>query len=777
MNLPAAHLQDSGEATVDSVQLLFHHMPPAWVLGLVLVPGVVLLAFWAYRRPPRSRLLQRVLAGARVALLLLALFLALGPFLRESREQTEPAPLALLYDDSASLQRRDPLPDGAAARLAPVGVTLEAEPRRLDVMTALAASAWRSTLEERYQVQAFRFSERLVPTAADGSGLRGEGAATAVGDALLSLLAENRGRRLPDVVLVSDGRSNRGADPAAVAERLSAEGVRVHVLALGDPRPAPDLSLERVAAPDLVLRGDEALFLLRVRNGGADAGGAVTVRLQDERGRVLDEERLVPDGESGTQLALSARLEEPGEHRLVAEVEPLPDETARDNNRLELPIEVKNMKIRVLYVDGTSRWEYRYLMRRLVRAPEDFQVRCWLADASRDFAQEATSGLDRLRRVPESAEDLLDHFDVVILGDADPARLGPDPLTGARFQEALAEFVRRGGGLLLCAGPAFTPSAYRGSSLEPLLPVVLSSETLGRVPFRPQPADPSLPHPVTLLDQDPRASQRVWRSLTPLWWYWPVERLRPGAQAWLVHPDVTSAEGPMPIVAGAYVPDGWVGWVGTDETWRWRDPEGERHLDRFWRALLRQLASGRLRGEQGRARLDLDRTRIELGDAVTLEARLRDESYQPLLREEGADVFLEGRPNPVHLAPVPDQPGTYRGRFRPTEPGSGLLVLTADGHPDGAPEATARFEVVLPSAEMRVTAQDAAGLRLLAARTGGTLVSADHAGDLLERLDGRERALRTLGSRDQPLDGLPLLGLFLILACGEWLARKWSNLS
>lgn len=774
MQAPA---QAAQSATVESVRLLFHHLPPPWVLGLVLVPGIVLLAFWAYRRPRHPRLSRRVLAGLRLGLLGLAVFLALGPFLRASREQTEPAPLALVYDDSASLQRRDPLPPAARARWREAGVALDAEPRRLDVVRALAGSDWRAALEQRYQLQAYRFSERLVPTAADGGALNGEGAATAIGDALLGVVAEHRGRRLPDIVLVSDGRSNRGAELAGVAERLSAEGVRVHVVALGDARPAPDLSLERVQAPDLVLRGDEALFLLRVRNGGAEAAGEVNVRLLDAGGRVLDEQRVAPGGEAGTQFALSARFEQAGLQHLVAEVEALPEETARDNNRLDLTLEVKDLRIRVLYVDGTSRWEYRFLMRRLVRAPEDFLARCWLADASRDFLQEATSGALRLSRLPETAEELLDQFDVVILGDVDPARMGPDPITGARFQEAVAEFVRRGGGLLFTAGPRYNPSSYRGSVLEPLLPVVLGTPQSLLVPFRPQPADPNLPHPVTLLDQDPQASARVWDALVPLQWYWPVERLRPGAQAWLVHPQAATPEGAQPILAAAYVPDGWVGWLGTDETWRWRDPVNERYLNRFWRALLRQLAAGRLRGEQGRARLDLDRSRIELGDAVTVEARLRDESYQPLLREEGVDAFLEGRPNPVHLAPVPEQPGTYRGRFRPTEVGAGVLYLTAEGLADGTPETSARFEVVLPSAEMRVTAQDAAALELLAARTGGLLVPAERGHDLLERLDGRERAVRTLGSQDRPLPGTPILLLFLLLACCEWLVRKWNNRS
>ncbi|HEX9794450.1 MAG TPA: hypothetical protein VGC54_10750, partial [Planctomycetota bacterium] len=620
-------LQAAAEEAVAGRQreLLFENLPPAWVLGLVLLPGVLALAFLAYRRPARPRLRRRTLAVLRAGLLALALFLAFGPFLRESRTRTEPAPLALLMDDSASMQRTDLLAPQARADLAALGIEVPAEAGRLPLLKGLLASPWRSTLEERYELQAYRFAERLTPTPVDGSALEGQGRATALGDALLGLLAENRGRRLPDVVLFSDGRSNRGAELGPVAARLGAEGVRVHVVGMGDPRPAPNLALERVQAPDLVLEGDDATFLLRVRATGAEIPSEVVVRLRDETGQILREVRVDPVGEAGAQFTMVARMDHAGQRRLVAEVEALPRETSLEDNRLELGVEVKAVRIRVLYVDGKPRWEYRYLATRLVRARRDVRVQVWLADAERGFLQEASADAPRLRRVPATVEELLDNYDVVILGDLDPGDLGADPLAGAQFLEAVAEFVRRGGGLLLAAGPRHNPAAFRGSAIEPLLPVVIGREGEPKaLPVRPEPPNPELPHPVSLLDEKPQRSIELWRSAEPLWWYQPVERLRPGAQAWLVHPEAGNRFGPYVIAAGGYAPEGWVGWIGTDETWRWRWPGGERYVERFWRTMLRHVAAGRLRGGAGRVRLDVDRSRLELGDSVLVEARLRD---------------------------------------------------------------------------------------------------------------------------------------------------------
>ena len=761
----------------EQVELLFERLPAPWVLGLIIVPGLLLLAWYAYRRP--SRPVRPLLTGLRALILGVAVVLLLGPYLRTSTTRTEPAPLALLVDDSASLQRRDALESGALERLAAANLSQEAEPQRLALARKLLESGWRTQLEERYQLQSYRFAERLIPAATDGSDLTGEGRRTAIGEALLSILREHRGRRLPDVVLVSDGRSNFGTAIEEAAGRLAAEGVRVDAVGLGDPRPAPDLALERIRGPEVVLVDDEAVFLLRLTATGDDLPASSRVVLLDETGRELDSAQVPIGADGGTQFPLSARLRDPGERRLVAKVEPLPRETARDNNSLDLVVEVKPVRIRVLYVDGRPRYEYRFLKNRLLRTDRDVTVRAWLADAGRDFLQETSQGLLPLRRVPTTSEELLEEFDVVIIGDVDPTAISPDPLDGARFLEAVAEFVSRGGGLLMLAGPRHNPSAYVGSPVEPLLPVVLSGEPgTTTAPFQPLPADPRSPHPVTLLDTDPQRSELIWsKVLTPLHWYQPVETVRPGAQTWLVNPNEENRHGKRVLAAGGYSPEGWVGWLGTDETWRWRDPVEERYLALFWRSVLRNIAAGRLRGDKGRARLDVDRTRIELGEPVLVEARVRDEAYQPLVEEDGINVYVEERGTPVHLSHLPEEPGRYRGRFRPGELGPLSLVLTDDGSAEGEILASARLTVNLPSAEMRITAQDTAALEALCERTGGRLVPIDRANDLLDALDGRERLTRTLASQDVPLDGRTALLVFLVLAAAEWLLRKRMNLS
>ena len=744
-------------------QLFFTNMPPAWVLWLVIAPAVIAFAAFAYRLRGRNRTTRRTTTVFRVLLLALVIFLCLGPALRDDRVSTEAAPLALLLDDSASMSSMDGA-DGIS---------------RQQLLTELLGGSFREQLESEYELQAWRFEQGLAATEPNGSALTAAGQESAPGDALLALMAEYRGRRMPDIVLFSDGRSTSGTLLPEVTDRLRNEGVKVHVVSFGSATEAPDLVLERIQTPDLVLAGDVALFSLRLRATGANLPENAIVRLLDEDGNEIGDRVLVenPD-ENGVNLVLSAILQEAGERNLVAEVLPAEGETAVENNRISLALTVKEVQVRVLYVEGGPRWEYRYLKDRLIRAERDISLQCWLAEADRNFPQEHSRGVPSLLSLPVDSADLLDNFDLVILGDADPTRLTPDPLDGQRFLASLAEFVEKGGGLLMLAGPRHNPAAYLGSPIEALLPVIIGREdAVPSQEYLPLPPDFKRPHPVVLFDADAETNLQLWTTSAPLWWYAPVERLRPGAQAWLVNRDIENRFGPHVIAASIYAPEGWVGWIGTDETWRWRFPGGEKYVDRFWRSALRHLAITRLRGDHGRLRLDLDRTEVELGAFVQVEARLLDDSFQPVISEEGVPLFLDETGRTSMLHPVPEQPGIYRGRLRAANVGQARVFMTEDGDVDSEVLASARYNVHLSSREMANTTQDEAALIALAGRTGGHMVPISRADELLDTLDGKDRVTRVISSSIRELEAWPFLGLFLVLAAAEWLLRKRMNLS
>ena len=102
-------------------------------------------------------------------------------------------------------------------------------------------------------------------------------------------------------------------------------------------------------------------------------------------------------------------------------------------------------------------------------------------------------------------------------------------------------------------------------------------------PFRPELTPAGVRSPVLSLDDDPVENLRVWKNLPEIYWNYPVTKLKPAAEAYLVHPRATTNDGkPMPLLAAHYYGKGYVLYCGFDETWRWRFNEADRFFGRYW---------------------------------------------------------------------------------------------------------------------------------------------------------------------------------------------------
>ena len=83
-------------------------------------------------------------------------------------------------------------------------------------------------------------------------------------------------------------------------------------------------------------------------------------------------------------------------------------------------LKVKPEKIRVLYIEGAPRWEYRYLKNALARADKSIVFHSFLTSAGQGFAQECSKGERPLGEIPNDRQQLLENYDVIIFGDVPP---------------------------------------------------------------------------------------------------------------------------------------------------------------------------------------------------------------------------------------------------------------------------------------------------------------------------------------------------------------------
>jgi hypothetical protein len=512
---------------------------------------------------------------------------------------------------------------------------------------------------------------------------------------------------------------------------------------------------------------------------GASARGSAGVPL----GRPLaEEEVLVTD--SGARVVLVAPpvpwSAQSSERRFRVSVPPIEGETLRDDNAVEVVVHVAPEKIRVLYIDAYPRYEYRFLHSLLQRSDVNLSTQCFLMSATPDFPQESSRGLPSLQAIPTDRKTLLDSYDVIILGDVNPYAVSPDPSRCEEFMASVHEFVERGGGLILVAGEYDDPRAFAGTPLEDLLPVVLDASagagiegTLTKT-WRPSLEEPANPHEVVRLVPNPKLNRELWEDeggLSPLYWYCPVVRAKPGAQVLLRHPEDANANGRYPLLVAGWFPAGRTLFVGFDETWRWQYRYGTRFHERFWRNAIRWVALSRLRSGDRRVQLDTLKSRYDLDERVTLEARVLDEDYRPSERQDlGARLLShDGTTREIRLERVPDRPGLFRASFDVERPG----IYSASIEESAKHGASTEFEVAIPSRENSDPSPDPEALALVSSVSRGRAKDLAHVADLLSEFPGHEERREPISSElDDAWDHWGTLGLALLLLSLEWALRK-----
>ncbi|HYE98020.1 MAG TPA: hypothetical protein VEJ18_03870 [Planctomycetota bacterium] len=787
--------------SLESARLSFHGLLPVWAavaIGVVAGAGAIVL-YWKERgKLGVGR--RAVLALLRVGVIGTALFLLLRPVLITETKLHRPRGVAVLLDNSLSLTQRDhrltaqdrlrvaiaenavPLDtrvpaDGPIADL-PAGVS--ENPSRSALVKAVLAHPKLQLLPSLAKVGPMRVwlagqrARALETPAAAAEALKNEETRTAVADAVRDVLHAGDGDLPSALVVVTDGQDNASRLTLEEAgEEAARLGVPVHVYGVG-ASDVGNLELKDFLAPETIVYDDLVSVPVRWRCRGFKQGSAEIV-LQLGGRVVATKEVALQDGEELRDV-LTFTPRNTGQGQEKSELQVLlrrrGEEAFTDDNSLKKPVSVVDRKVKILYVEGAPRWEYKFLQVALLR-DRRVEPKFFLAGGDR---RTLNSGGPYLPSFPPTRSELFG-FDLLILGDVAPAALGADKAAWVR------DFVREGGSLIVLAGRQAMPGAWHGTALAEALPIEFApTRTSVNDQERTQTFVPVLTRAgerseMFMLADTPEESARVWPSLPGFHWVFPASRLRPGAQALTVHPRLRAGDQPMPVFAIQHYGKGQVLFLGTDETWRWRQNDGEKRHGRFWGQILYQMGLPHLVGTPKRVQLSLERPENVLGRPGHVYARVFDAEFRPYAAEkivarlDRVDAKVgEERQRAVLLEAVPGQPGEYRALL--AHDATGTYSLRVE---DPAP-ASLEFRVGLPPEhELQAAGLAEDALRAMATASGGAFYREED----LHRLVGAiapKTAVHVL-RHERLLWNAPVFLLFLGLIAAEWILRKFSNLS
>lgn len=619
----------------------------------------------------------------------------------------------------------------------------------------------------------------------------------------LELAGPGRGE-VRGVLLLTDGRHNRGPLPADEAARLGEHKVPVYPIALGTRQPGPDLAIVGLEAPNAVFKEAEAgrhtnvtvKATLQVRGLSAQE---IVVELRSG-GRVLDQKHVVHDGKDRDYpLAFAAGLAEEGTQKLTVTVRPVAGQMHPENASRSALVKVVEDQAEVLLIDGEARWEHHYLAAALGRDPMVRRPRCVV------FVQPRLGRIeeDELRKLNHPAlalptePDALAPYDCVVLGDVSPEQL--QPAERARLEKYVGE---RGGLLVIVAGKRFMPLAFSGAKRQaeqsdPLLKLLPITE--------PRVVAPRVGFPITLTDEGKRTPlMRLsdepgdhWADLPPHYWG-VVGRKKPAASCLAYYTDGQSngkkAEEEQALIAWQQYGRGRVLFVGLDSTWRWRGLSelGDKYHHRFWGQLVRWSATDKLlEGGTSQVRYGAVRAMYQSGEDIDLRLRLGDDLPADLPKGPArARIVPQGGREAVAVVPLrrrDGQPRVLEGKMRDLPPGQYRIDLdvpdlsdrlappTAPGAPAPRP---AEFLVTPPEGrEMLELTTDWDLLKALADQSGsgGRVYAPEEAAQLLAVLT-RQESVREERTESRLWEWWPTLAAVLLLLTAEWVVRKWAGL-
>ena len=633
--------------------------------------------------------------------------------------------------------------------------------------------------------------------------LEPRGVSTRLGEALRFLVNKERGGPIAGVILVTDGCKNAGVDPDVALAGAREAGIPIVALGVGSNQPLENVEVVDIRAPKRVFPSDKFQIRGLLQSSGM-GGQSVQVKLisVDEARSEAEQE----EGEAtvdltldGSPVAVDFEVTRTEQGKRIYElrlVPPANDFDASDNSR-QAVVEVIERKSQILTIAGGPTREYRFLRNQLYR-DDEITSHVWLQTAPEGIAQEADQLLESF---PTTREQLFE-YDCIIAFDPDWRALTGDQLR--LLEEWVAE---QAGGLIVVAGPVYTPEWTRRSRgdegidlVRRLYPVSFFSQNTGSIkvgrfggekPFPLKLSREGKASEFLWLGDSAQDAEDNWGDFEGVYGYYAVNEPKPGAVIYANFSDPsTEFGGRLPIyMAGQFYGAGRVFFQASGEMWRVREVDVE-FFEQYYTKLIRWASQGRLLRDSTQGVLLVDQDRCWLGDQITVQAILRNEQNQPLVAPQvTATVLMPDRKTvDTTLTAMAEgaRPGTFTGQIAAIQEGDYRISLLIPGSEKGE-VLTSEFRADIPDLEKDQAERNDELLVRLTKTTDGNLIAplpSDPSSGAFES------AFASLPPKDQEsyLPGTPdmdftraLMGWLLGLVAGalsfEWLSRRLNRLA
>ena len=768
---------------------------PTLVFAAAAVAAAVV--YWLYFRESRSVAapLRYFLPALRAAAVAFTILILAGPVWHRRQVVGTLGRVVFAVDASESMSMTDSFEsDTSPTRLR----------RALTMLTGDEnGPGWLESLQNTHQVDVIAFSSgepTLVWSSSDEepapSGFelmpdgQGTDLASGMGTTLATVasLASDEVQLPPQasadraaLVVMSDGRDNTGNAPFELAERLESTGIAVHSFGLGSEDEPNDLGIVNVIRPENVASDGRLAGEVVLRSLGSlqDQDNTERVLRIEANGKVVWQTTVsgnAPLQKIPFDLDVAGILSEingdnpRGVRRnsvvmdLRAAIDPPDVDTNAKNNASPFRVSASTRDRRLLIMDGSSRWETRYLRNLFERDPS------WTVDTvlfGKGTDQPTVQRGEEPGELPNTREAMA-RYDAIIMGEVPPDQFRN---TDANL---LRDFVTRGGGLILIDGQYGRLRKIAETELPELVPVNYLDEER-TVVSSVRPTNLGLDRPLMNLWGDKTAVEELWENLPA-----PASTaiLDPQEGTEVLANSITADDRTSPWLVTRMFGSGRVFYLAADQTWRWRYKVADRFHARFWNQLLAAVMQPPYSAADDYLALGTDKVEYDAGDSSLIRVRIQDPKGKPV-GDATVDALLMSGDQIVATVPLTvDDParGTYQGKTPPLESGAYDIRIRASGFDSNALQASTPIWVGTPDlVELDRVSLSKATMQQIAESGGGKYFHESSGDDILD-------TLKPLSSGSVIESDILIWQSFywfwaiVILLAAEWWLRKRAGL-
>lgn len=628
---------------------------------------------------------------------------------------------------------------------------------------------WADVVAGKCDVDCYSLAEEVGEklTREELAGLKPDGEATLLRDALKKTVARYAGLDVAGCLLLSDGLDTREAYREWAQEKRP---FPIYTLALEKGtvwEEEPDVRVDAINTPRRVTVGWQA-ELKTLISGQGTRGRPIPVQLYRDGVLLQEQQTQIPDGGGAREVVFPLDHSAVGLSTFRVFLPPFPRESQTNDNEASVSVQVLDARNRLMYVEGPPRWESKYLTR-VLKDIRQVSPSIFLRGPQGKFLTYGVRG----DVAPDMQETQLSLFKIVIVGNLSAGELGEDRA------RSLVKFVETGGSLILLGGnKAWGEDGFAKTALNALLPARQFSGKSKEGEFPVRLTEQGRVHPAFAGDAV------FWNEVPPVLSVFPGAKPTPVARVLV---EARTPDGLQPVIVVQDFGQGKVAAILTDSLWKWQlnpDVLKTKPFPRFWGQLLSWMSPKEEEKVEGRDwDVFVDREQCFLNEEIEITARWTGAAEVPPGIAVKAEITTpDKRKIPFALGRQVDQVSggravaAYSTKFKGESAGMFTVRAVSESAGNRMESDPVSFVVKPFTPESMPRPADEEILKAIAAGSGGTYFETPEAMDRMlsalepKRLEQEVSEFRSLWQH------WVSIGCLVALVAIEWILRKLRNL-